>query len=109
MKTVFVDTSYLLALELSNDANHTAAQVHWKSVAEDLPSLVLTSYIFDEVLTFFNSRNLHYKALQVGRSLLRSHAVDFIHVDEMLFEAAWELFQKHGDKAWSFTDCIRSS
>jgi predicted nucleic acid-binding protein len=72
MKAVFVDTGYLFALEITNDQHHQAATQHWQRVVAALPRLVTTSYVFDEVVTFFNSRGQHAKALQVGNNLLQS-------------------------------------
>jgi len=106
MSVVFLDTGYLLALELSNDQNHKTAIQHWKEVSISLPSLVTTSYVFDEVVTFFNSRHHHEKAVQVGAYLLRSPSVEFIHVGEKLFFEGWSYFRKHQDKEYSLTDCI---
>src|SRR5438552_1557282 len=106
MKPVFVDTSYLLALELANDQNHQAAKLHWQQVVIASPSLVTTAYVFDEVVTFFNSRGYHAKATQVGNSLLRSPSAQFIQVDEALFYEGWVYFQQHQDKMYSLTDCI---
>jgi predicted nucleic acid-binding protein len=106
MNTAFVDTGYLLALELSNDQNHRAAQQHWQRLRTSPPPLVTTSYVFDEVVTFFNNRNLHAKAVQVGNSLLYSPSVQFVLVDEALFRAGWAYFQQHQDKRYSLTDCI---
>jgi len=90
MNAVFVDTSYLLALELANDQNHEAALQHWQGMFQSLPQLVTTSYVFGEVVTFFNSRGYHTKAVQVGNSLLHSPSVQLIHIDEALFA-----FDKH--------------
>jgi len=106
MNTVFVDTGYLLALELTSDQNHEAAQRHWQKVVQSLPSLVTTSYVFDEVVTYFNSRGHHAKAVQVGRNLLLSPSVQFLHVDEALFHEGWEYFQQRPDKDYSLTDCV---
>jgi predicted nucleic acid-binding protein len=44
MNAVFVDTGYLLALEIANDQNHQAATRHWQGVVTALPRLVTTSY-----------------------------------------------------------------
>ena len=52
MNAVFLDTGYVLALELSNDQNHRAAVKHWRSMRKRLPPLVTTSYVFDEVVTY---------------------------------------------------------
>jgi predicted nucleic acid-binding protein len=47
MNTVFLDTGYVLALELANDQNHRAAIQHWQSIRTAIPPLVTTSYVFD--------------------------------------------------------------
>lgn len=106
MNRVFIDTSYLLALELANDQNHQIAINHWQGILHSLPKLVTTSYIFDEVVTFFNSRNHYKKAVQVGNMLLHSDSIQMIHVDEELFYAGWLYFQNHQDKCYSLTDCV---
>ena len=97
MNAIFLDTGYFLALELSNDQNHQKAIRHWKTVVDSLPPLVTTSYVFDEVVTFFNSRGHHEKAIEVGGYLLRSPSVQFIHVDEKPFFQGWSYFKQHQD------------
>lgn len=102
----FVDTSYLIALEISNDDHHTRAKNHWRNFIRTRPSLVTTSFVFDEVVTFFNSRNRHDKAVEVGTHLLNSPSVQLIQVDDGLFRAGWAYFERHSDKRYSLTDCI---
>ena len=106
MNEHFVDTSYLLALELANDQNHQMAKGHWQQLTSDLPPLITTSSVFGEVVTYFNSRGHHQKAVGVGNNLLKSSSVDLIQVDEALFLAGWAYFQQHQDKRYSLTDCI---
>ena len=106
MNAVFVDTSYLLALELANDGNHTRAVQHWRGASSSTERMVTTSYVVDEVVTFFNHRGFHAKAVRVGNSLLRSPSVHLVHVDEALFFEGWAEFQKYYDKNFSLTDCI---
>ena len=106
MTAVFVDTGYLFALEITNDQHHQAAIQHWQGIVAALPCLVMTSYVFDEVVTFFNSRGQHAKVLQVGNNLLQSPSVQFIHVDTALFYEGWAYFQRYQDKDYSLTDCI---
>ncbi len=106
MSAVFLDTGYILALELANDQHHLVALKHWQHVQTALPPLVTTTYVFDEVVTFFNSRGYHAKAVQIGNNLLRSPSMQIVHVDETLFQSGWAYFQRHQDKRFSLTDCI---
>jgi len=106
MRSVFLDTGYVVALELASDQNHRAALKHWRSVAKSLPLLVTTSYIFDEIVTFFNSRGHHAKAVEIGNRLLNSSSIRLVHVEEDLFQEGWSYFQSHKDKEYSLTDCI---
>jgi len=105
MKRLLLDTSYLIALEAADDQHHEEAIVHWRSLSRPLPSLITTSYIFDEVVTFFNSRNRHAKAVEIGRLLLESPSVELVHIDEVLFRETWRYFTQHSDKSYSLTDC----
>ena len=68
--------------------------------------LVTTSYVIDETVTFFNSRNFHAKAVEIGERLLASRSVTVVHVDEVLFREGWNYFSQHADKRYSLTDCI---
>ena len=106
MSSTFLDTGYILALELKQDQHHAAAQHHWQQVRTALPPLVTTTYVFDEVVTYLNSRGYHTKAVQVGTNLLRSPSVEIIHVDAALFLEGWTYFQRYHDKQFSLTDCI---
>ncbi len=106
MRPLFIDTGYLLALELAHDQNHPVAKQHWQSLLDALPRLTTTSYVFDETVTFFNSRGYHAKAVEVGNNLLYSPSVQLIHVDEALFHEGWKLLQQYQDKRYSLTDRI---
>jgi uncharacterized protein len=106
MNRIFLDTGYLIALEASDDQHHLTAYQHWQQLKKNKPILVTTSYVFDEVTTFFNSRNRHSKAVEIGNRLLQSPSIIFIHVDEYLFEAGWKTFRIHKDKRYSLTDCV---
>lgn len=53
MTTVFLDTSYIVALEITDDQYHSQALNYWQILLADAPRLVTTSFILDEVATFF--------------------------------------------------------
>jgi len=86
----FLDANYIVALEVGNDQHHHAAVKHWRdSLSASTVRLVTTSFIFDEVVTFLNSRGQHSRAVEVGNRLLRSQLVKFIEVDRVLFDDGW--------------------
>jgi predicted nucleic acid-binding protein len=87
LKPAFVDTGYLIALEAADDQHHVAAVRHWRAFVQSRPRLVTTSFVLDEVATFFNSRGRHAKAVEVVERLLASPSVQVVHVDEDLFGA----------------------
>lgn len=59
MRKLFLDTGYIIALEAADDQHHSEALAHWQAISESLPPLITTSYDFDEIVTFFNSRKRH--------------------------------------------------
>jgi uncharacterized protein len=102
---VFVDTGYLIALEDADDDNHPAAMAHREGLRE-MPSLTTTSYVVDEVVTFFNVRGQHGKAVELGEALLFSPSVRMVHVGEDLLARGLDLLRARPDKRYSLTDCV---
>ncbi|MEI3651326.1 MAG: PIN domain-containing protein [Dolichospermum lemmermannii FEM_B0920] len=107
MKNIyFLDTSYILALEIKNEYAHHQVIQNWSNLAISKPFLVTTTYVFDEIVTFLNSRNLHHKAVEIGNQLLESPDIELVEIDQVLFNEGWEYFQKYQDKSYSLTDCL---
>jgi predicted nucleic acid-binding protein len=105
-KSYFLDTSYIIALEIANEDSHEQVLQNWLTLALSKPFLVTTTYVFDETVTFFNSRNLHSKAVEIGKRLLESPDIELIEIDRDLFDQGWQYFQKYQDKSYSLTDCL---
>ncbi len=106
MRKLFVDASYWIALELTDDQNHNAAQSDWNLLDLNAAHLLTTTYILDEAVTFLNSRNAHRNAVELGESILLSQRIELIYVDADLFFDGWQSFKKYSDKRFSLTDCI---
>jgi uncharacterized protein len=102
---LFLDTAFLIALNTADDQYHKRAVDHWRLIGRTR-LLFTTTYIVDEVVTFFNSRGKHQRAVEIGTLLVTSSWVELLHVDEGLFREGWEYFVKHADKRFSLTDCI---
>lgn len=107
MTSLFIDTSYLIAVENADDQYHKSASNHWRDLLKASPRLLVTSsYVLVEVVTLLNNRRLHSRAVGLGNNLLSSRLFNVVHVDEELFYEAWNYFQKYKDKTYSLTDCV---
>ena len=106
---VFLDSGYLVAYENADDQNHGSAREHWASLAR-APTLITTSYVLDEVLTFLNVRRHHQRAVSIGERLLDGTEpvapAELVHVDRDLLGRGFDLFRRRPDKRYSLTDCI---
>jgi len=49
----FIDTSFLIALEFERDQNHKLANESWHNIPKNYNSLIISDYIYDELITFF--------------------------------------------------------
>lgn len=107
MKSIFLDTGFLIALEAADDSQHQIAVSHWREITRlnPLPRLITTSFILSEVATFFNSRGRHAKAVEIGERLMNSRSVRFLFIEEEVIHKAWRYFVRHEDKSYSLVDC----
>lgn len=81
MNTFFLDTGYIIALEAADDQYHDMVLSHWRNLKRTFPTLVTATYVFDEIVTFFNSRNQHPKAVELGNRLISSSSVRLIQFE----------------------------
>lgn len=102
---LLLDTSFVIALEMARDNQHKAAAKYWQSYVQNPQPLVTTDWVFTEIVTFFNARGLHTKAVEVGERLLQSQLVEIVHITPELRSLAWTFFKRHGDKQYSLADC----
>jgi len=104
---IFLDTSAIVALFNKRDKYHEDAQRVLKDIRErrlDFTRFILSDYILDESLTFFESViKDHDLAVAVGEALMNSSYVAIERVDEETFDESWQRF-KHSS-GLSFTDC----
>lgn len=105
MKSIFLDTSGLVALLSKKDAHHKDALRFWNSLLDEAVALYLTDYVFDETYTMLRHWAGHEAACSFGDLILESETTHLIVIDEGLFDASWEIARTYDDKSYSFTDC----
>lgn len=100
---IFVDTGAWFATFVPNDSDHQAANA-WLDTNTD--QLITTDYVIDELLTLLKIRGEFQRSLNLGRSIFAEEVVSIEWVLPGDALQAWEIFQQHHDKGWSFTDCV---
>jgi len=93
VKSVFVDTSALIALFSRQDQNHGAARMTMQGLAKGGMMLLMSDYILDETVTGILADVGHDAAVKAGEFILGSNIVRTIWLDESLKRKAWEYFQ----------------
>jgi predicted nucleic acid-binding protein len=102
---VFVDTSAFHALQNSGDLlEHDVACRVGHELETERTILVTTDYVLDETYTLLRSVLGHRSAVNFGRTI-RGGDVELVQIDEQLQADAWRIFERYGDKDFSFTDC----
>jgi predicted nucleic acid-binding protein len=99
---IFVDTGAWYALLDKNDSDHIAAVEFKESLTH---SLVTTNYVADEIITLAKARLGHDIAVEIGEKLWNESIATLVRVTSQDEKRAWEIFVKHRDKGFSFTDC----
>ena len=98
----FVDSGAWYAVFAEDDTNHPAAAAWMDANTDDL---LTTDYILDETLTLFRSRGRFDLALVWGQDVLDGKLGTLHYLTRDEIAAAWGVFRRFRDKAWSFTDC----
>ena len=103
MKTILVDSGFLLAMVDRDDKHHPEVIDFLKELGR--ATLLVTSHIFDEAMTLIKARLGSEIAVRTGQQLRLSTLFRLVYVTERDDEAAWEIFSQYTDKDWSYTDC----
>lgn len=104
MKQYVVDTSAIYAFVYNGDKNHQRISQFIRDQAGKSQFLV-SHYVFDEIMTLLKSHFGADKAIQTGRLLRSSRLFQLIPLTSEDEEETWNIFQRHVDKEWSYTDC----
>jgi len=103
---VFMDSAGFLALWDAGDEHHAPAIALQVELARKRRRFLTTEYVVDETITLLLRRHSHAAAADFLETTERSEALGLEWIGPERFRAAGRLFRKHGDKEWSFTDCV---
>jgi predicted nucleic acid-binding protein len=103
---LFVDTGAFLARHLQNDQYHERAIAAWKRIERRKEICATTNFVLDEFFTLLARRTTHAFAVERARAIYRSNAISILRPEREDEMSAIDLFEKFGDQAVSFTDCV---
>jgi uncharacterized protein len=106
MADVFLDTAGFMALWDAGDEYHHKALRLQTELARGKRHFLTNDYIVDETVTLLLARHSHAAATDFLKTVTETEWLQFEWIDSDRFHAAAELFRRHDDKDWSFTDCV---
>lgn len=101
-ESIFIDTSFLIALHNPDDPHNAQALSLSKTFKH--VKLVISSYIILEAATVLSQRAGKRLAVEACNMLLSSKNVEVIHISEDIFQSSWEVFARVSNKDMSFVD-----
>ena len=102
MISAFIDTAYLIALVLTDDAYHEkAVALHHQQIGQ----LITTEYVLFEYADGMCSARHRQLVEPTFGALRHDRRIEIVPASSRLLEAAMRLFVSRPDKEWSLTDC----
>lgn len=108
-RLVFWDAAAFIALGNKRDAQHQQAIALSRKLAQEQARLLTTSAVLTEVANSFSKvgwRPIARKLIESTIQTADMGVAEIVHVDEILWQRGWKLFQERADKGWGLTDCI---
>ena len=102
MRTLFIDTSYLIAALSPKDRNHDAAIALRGELGKASP--ITTNHVVGESWTFARRRFGHATARDLVAGLRTSQRYRIVHVDQAIEDLAHEWLRNHDEREYSFVD-----
>lgn len=102
-KSIFIDTSYVLANVFKDDKYYIKAIELSKTIAANKINIITTELILIEIADSLTKVKFRNDAILAIRDLRKIAIVEQFNID--LLSRAWDLFNSRPDKEWSMTDC----
>ena len=108
MRKLFIDIGAWIALNNTKDMHHKCAVNANRDFLDSGYFYVTSDYVLDETYTLLRSDVGHKRAVEFGNEMTRLHKkgkINIFHINQVVLEKGWEIFEKYSDKDFSFTDC----
>ncbi len=106
MTDVLLDTSYAIALSVSNDEHHERALRLADQLEAEGIGLITTRAIILEIGNALAGLRYRKAAVQLLDALENDPQVEVVPITEELCARAFELYRNRPDKDWGLIDCI---
>jgi len=106
MTEVLLDTSYAIALSVSNDEHHERALRLAEQLEAEGTGLITTRAIVLEIGNALAGLRYRKAAVQLLDALENDPQVEIVPITEELCGRAFELYRNRPDKDWGLIDCI---
>jgi len=103
---VWIDTSFLYALFVQADKNHTLAQKIWETVIKRKITCITSNLVTSELGTIFAYRFGHEIALKRMKMIFDSSIIKRVSSSNDIESKALAWWEKYRDQKFSVTDCI---
>jgi len=105
---IFVDASAWIAIiDETERQHHTARAVYIDALLNAVP-IVTSQFILAETYTHLRYFVGHRQAVDFHRRVIKAQEKKLLRLlwaDQIIFDAAWEIFEKFADQKFSFVDC----
>lgn len=101
---IFVDSNFFIALFNLEDGLYHKASFLSERLGQEQRQLVLSNFIFAEIVTILSMRRGVDAAHKAGEYILQNPAIEILYIDYELQRQAWEIFKELKMKNLSFVD-----
>jgi predicted nucleic acid-binding protein len=101
---VFVDSGAWFAIQVSDDAHHSAARQVFPVILERCRSLVTSNLVIGETYTLLRITKGYREAKQFLDTLAHSNKLERMVVTEHLEQQAYAILERFSEHAFSFVD-----
>jgi predicted nucleic acid-binding protein len=106
LRTVFLDTSFIIALNNRSDPYHERAKMLDRELLNEGAVLLLHDGILLELGDGYSRLGRRNRGIEILTRFMTQAGYRIITLDDVVLRAAIEMYSQHRDKEWGLTDCV---